>query len=78
LVEPTRRFVREGILKKASTDSRGRVQDRMFFLFNDMLIWAKPSMLKKNSYLWKGKLTWENLILSDDTHESGSKKIIVF
>ncbi len=34
--------------------SKSNVQERQFFMFSDMLIYAKPSLLKKESYEYKG------------------------
>eukprot|EP01116_Phalansterium_solitarium_P009885 TRINITY_DN2422_c0_g1_i1.p1 TRINITY_DN2422_c0_g1~~TRINITY_DN2422_c0_g1_i1.p1 ORF type:complete len:1572 (-),score=548.15 TRINITY_DN2422_c0_g1_i1:385-5100(-) len=61
LVTPTRRFIRGGTLGKIS---KGKLQDRHFFLFSDLLIYCKyipaapkPSAAKKQ-YQWhyRGKI----------------------
>eukprot|EP01122_Echinamoeba_exundans_P010532 TRINITY_DN3965_c1_g1_i1.p1 TRINITY_DN3965_c1_g1~~TRINITY_DN3965_c1_g1_i1.p1 ORF type:complete len:1063 (-),score=120.54 TRINITY_DN3965_c1_g1_i1:34-3222(-) len=51
LIMPGRRFLREGRWMKIS----GRnTQERQVYLFNDMLIYAKPAVLAKNKFVFKG------------------------
>jgi hypothetical protein len=51
LIMPGRRFLREGRWMKIS----GRnTQERQVYLFNDMLIYAKPAVLAKNKFIFKG------------------------
>lgn len=51
LIMPGRKFVREGRWMKIS----GRnTQERQVYLFNDMLIYAKPAVLAKNKFVFKG------------------------
>ncbi|XP_064601200.1 rho guanine nucleotide exchange factor 39-like [Liolophura sinensis] len=51
ILAPGRLFVKEGCLKKVSRKG-GRPLERMFFLFSDMLLYAKPKLLDsgKNTY----------------------------
>ncbi|KAL3841556.1 hypothetical protein ACJMK2_019680, partial [Sinanodonta woodiana] len=44
ILEPGREFVKEGMLKKISRRG-GKGQERMFFLFSDMLMYGKPKFL---------------------------------
>eukprot|EP00033_Pygsuia_biforma_P002717 GCRY01003001.1.p1 GENE.GCRY01003001.1~~GCRY01003001.1.p1 ORF type:complete len:594 (+),score=33.36 GCRY01003001.1:185-1966(+) len=53
IVTPTARLVRQGLVTKVS---RGRSQDRYFFLFNHLLIYAKQNSRKKN-FQFKGCLS---------------------
>jgi hypothetical protein len=47
LVEPHRRLVRDGILKKESRRSLiARQNKRLFYLFNDLLLWVAPNTHK--------------------------------
>eukprot|EP00794_Sanderia_malayensis_P017990 gene17990-19786_t len=50
ILAPGRKFLREGTLSKVC--ERGGSKDRMFFLFNDMLIYAKKE--SSGSYLCRG------------------------
>ncbi|XP_014670966.1 PREDICTED: rho guanine nucleotide exchange factor 39-like [Priapulus caudatus] len=45
IVAPGRTFVKEGRLLKVSRKKGGRSNERMFFLFSDMLLYAKPRPL---------------------------------
>ncbi|XP_036363182.1 rho guanine nucleotide exchange factor 39-like isoform X1 [Octopus sinensis] len=44
ILSPGREFIREGALRKVARKG-GKSHDRMFFLFSDMLIYAKPKLL---------------------------------
>lgn len=60
-----RKFIRGGLLKKIF---KGRIQPRQFWLFSDLLLYAKPHLLNKNTFDYKGfipldKLSFKN---SDD------------
>ncbi|XP_071955623.1 rho guanine nucleotide exchange factor 39-like [Antedon mediterranea] len=45
ILAPGRRFIKEGALKKVSKKG-AKYHDRMFFLFSDMLVYAKPTFLE--------------------------------
>jgi len=45
LLVPTRTFIREGVVGKVNEN--GKMQERYFFLFNDILIYTKTQMFKK-------------------------------
>ncbi|GAB1601612.1 rho guanine nucleotide exchange factor 39-like [Argonauta hians] len=47
ILSPGREFIREGTLRKV-TRKGDKSHDRMFFLFSDMLIYAKPNLLKSD------------------------------
>jgi hypothetical protein len=51
LVTHGRQFLFDGRWTKISGS---HVQERHFFMFSDMLIYAKPSVLKKDYYEYKG------------------------
>jgi hypothetical protein len=51
LAVPGRTLVREA---KWTKISKSNVQERQFFMFSDMLVYAKFSLLKKESYEYKG------------------------
>ncbi|XP_064634533.1 uncharacterized protein LOC135492188 [Lineus longissimus] len=49
IVAPGRRFIKEGILKRMSRNG-GRSYERMFFLFSDMVMYAKPKLLDNGKH----------------------------
>ncbi|XP_033646095.1 rho guanine nucleotide exchange factor 39-like [Asterias rubens] len=57
ILAPGRRFIREGTLMKVNKKGSG-AHERMFFLFNDLLIYAKPNLLEpslsSHSYSCRG------------------------
>lgn len=57
---PGRRFIHQGLLTKISGN---HIQDRQFFLFSDMLIWARP--LGKDKYEFKGVIPARLLYFND-------------
>ena len=66
LIFPGRKFVREGKLTKVSGS---HVQDRQFFLFNDILIYAKPALVKKQ-FEFKGLIPLNRLVVRDLANSS--------
>ncbi|KAI9227764.1 MAG: Dbl homology domain-containing protein, partial [Piptocephalis tieghemiana] len=52
LVTPGRRYVHHGTLTKVSRS--GSNESRVCFLFDDLLVWCKPS--SKGQYLYRGKI----------------------
>lgn len=61
LIEPTRRFIHQGELYKVS---RHAVQKRAFFLFNDLLLYAKGSP-SSSSCEYKGEILLNTAWISD-------------
>lgn len=61
-----RKFIRGGLLKKIF---KGRIQPRQFWLFSDLLLYAKPHLLNKNTFDYKGLIPLEKLYFKsiDDT-----------
>lgn len=51
LMVPGRKFIMEGMLKKVSQHGKRKMQDRMVWLFSDVLIYGKPDSRKRNRYL---------------------------
>ncbi|KRZ80023.1 putative protein tag-52, partial [Trichinella papuae] len=49
LVMPGRKLLKEGLLSKMSSSNSG-FRHRMFWLFTDIILYAKPAMKKKNRY----------------------------
>ncbi|OUC47345.1 RhoGEF domain protein [Trichinella nativa] len=49
LVMPGRKLLKEGLLNKMSSSNSG-FRHRMFWLFTDIILYAKPAMKKKNRY----------------------------
>ncbi|XP_038049889.1 rho guanine nucleotide exchange factor 39-like [Patiria miniata] len=62
IIAPGRKFIREGTLMKVSKKGSS-AHERMFFLFNDMLIYAKPNLLdplvSTRSYCCRGVIPLE-------------------
>ncbi|KAJ3433492.1 faciogenital dysplasia protein [Anaeramoeba flamelloides] len=71
LVKPHRRFVMEGLLKKRSNR---RIQQRQFWLFNDILLYAKPKFIKTKNYQYKGCIRLENAMIRDFETKNGEYK----
>jgi hypothetical protein len=59
--------MREGVFVKIS---KGKAQERHFFLFNDLLLYAAKSMVK-GKLNFKGKVTL-NLLLVNDLPDTAS------
>ncbi|KAJ3437598.1 faciogenital dysplasia protein [Anaeramoeba flamelloides] len=59
LVKPHRRFIMEGLLKKRS---KRRIQQRQFWLFNDLLLYAKPTFAK-GKFQYKGNIALNGALL---------------
>ncbi|KAJ6233259.1 faciogenital dysplasia protein [Anaeramoeba flamelloides] len=59
LVKPHRRFIMEALLKKRSNR---RIQQRQFWLFNDILLYAKPSF-GKGKFQYKGNINLNGALL---------------
>lgn len=72
LIFPGRKFLREGKLTKVSGT---HVQDRQFFLFNDILIYAKPALVKKQ-FEFKGLIPLNRLVVRDLSNSSSRKNAI--
>jgi len=72
LIIPGRKFVREGKLTKISGS---HVQERQFFLFNDILIYAKPALVKKQ-FEFKGLIPINRLVVRDLSNSSSRKNAI--
>lgn len=62
LISPSRSYVREGMLGKVN--NHGKLQERYCFLFNDVLVYTAPQLLRKN-YQFKGYILLDKVILSD-------------
>ena len=62
LAVPSRVLIQEGDLMKVS---KGKTQERHFFLFNDIIIYGSKSLLKPGKILLKGKIRLETLLVND-------------
>ncbi len=79
LVTPTRRFLREGPVKKLTKSLTSNTSDRHFFLFNDLLL-IGASALGKNlvtgkKYAFKGMHPIESIIVWDVKDGDGGKHV---
>jgi hypothetical protein len=72
IVVPNRRLVREGPLIKVS---KGRAQERVFFLFNDIILYAATPILKGH-LLFKGKIPLNLILVNDLPDQSPERKNI--
>eukprot|EP01103_Thecamoeba_quadrilineata_P008750 TRINITY_DN18481_c0_g1_i1.p1 TRINITY_DN18481_c0_g1~~TRINITY_DN18481_c0_g1_i1.p1 ORF type:complete len:534 (-),score=108.77 TRINITY_DN18481_c0_g1_i1:206-1807(-) len=61
IIQPSRLFVREATFVKLSP--KGKEQERHFFLFNDLILWAK--MVDKGRYHYRGEISIDLLLSSD-------------
>jgi len=64
LIEPSRRFVREGQLLKRS---KRRFQERHYFLFSDLIVYVKMQQynpFKKHAYQFKGAAEFPKIELT--------------
>jgi len=61
LVSPDRVFLMDGSLVKIS---KGRAQERQFWLFNDLLIWGARQVLK-SKFQFKGKVQLNQILVND-------------
>eukprot|EP01090_Pellita_catalonica_P005896 TRINITY_DN16102_c0_g1_i1.p1 TRINITY_DN16102_c0_g1~~TRINITY_DN16102_c0_g1_i1.p1 ORF type:complete len:773 (-),score=158.68 TRINITY_DN16102_c0_g1_i1:127-2445(-) len=69
-----RRFIKEGPLSKLN--EKGSPQERYFFLFNDVLIFAKPKRLK-GKYDFRGTIPLASTILRENDEAKNSFKLII-
>eukprot|EP01103_Thecamoeba_quadrilineata_P005460 TRINITY_DN15255_c0_g1_i1.p1 TRINITY_DN15255_c0_g1~~TRINITY_DN15255_c0_g1_i1.p1 ORF type:complete len:616 (-),score=147.50 TRINITY_DN15255_c0_g1_i1:134-1981(-) len=60
IIQPSRWFVREATFIKLS---KGREQERHFFLFNDVIIWAKAT--DKAKYTYRGEISMDLVLCQD-------------
>ena len=67
-----RTFIREGNLIKVS---KGRAQERVFFLFNDLILYAAKPLLMGN-LLFKGKIPLNLILINDLPDQSPDRKNI--
>eukprot|EP01156_Anaeramoeba_ignava_P010083 Anaeramoba_ignava/a478821_33.p1 GENE.a478821_33~~a478821_33.p1 ORF type:complete len:749 (+),score=244.33 a478821_33:215-2461(+) len=75
-VHPTRHFIQNAVLKKKSVK---RVQERNFWLFNDVIVYAKSSWSsKKKKYQYKGHLCLAEALIRDLSSEDHSFQLIPF
>lgn len=62
LVQPGRQFIREGCLHKLS---RKGYQQRMFFLFSDMLLYTSKGVTSSNQFKVHGQIPLKGVVLED-------------
>ncbi|KAI9145989.1 Dbl homology domain-containing protein [Paraphysoderma sedebokerense] len=62
LITPTRRLLKRGNINKVC---RKRNQPRLFFLFNDMLVYVSPMLLSQEKYLFHRKVDLQNCDVAD-------------
>eukprot|EP00004_Rigifila_ramosa_P027461 TRINITY_DN897_c0_g1_i1.p1 TRINITY_DN897_c0_g1~~TRINITY_DN897_c0_g1_i1.p1 ORF type:complete len:730 (-),score=163.95 TRINITY_DN897_c0_g1_i1:102-2246(-) len=76
LLEASRRFITEGTFKKVC---KGAADERHFFLFNDIILYAKPKS-SKGTYQWKGTFVINSTLirpcLSDPTYKDVAFEIV--
>ncbi|KAJ3435614.1 faciogenital dysplasia protein [Anaeramoeba flamelloides] len=65
LITPKRKFIWEGVLKKKSVK---RIQERNFWLFNDLLLYAK-STRGKGKFQYKGHIKLSHAIIREPKKE---------
>jgi len=63
IVEPARMFLREATFIKVN--QAGKQQERICFLFNDMLLYCKPVFYKKTAYQYKGYIPLNFCLVND-------------
>eukprot|EP01114_Cavostelium_apophysatum_P015535 TRINITY_DN4249_c0_g1_i1.p1 TRINITY_DN4249_c0_g1~~TRINITY_DN4249_c0_g1_i1.p1 ORF type:complete len:916 (+),score=312.20 TRINITY_DN4249_c0_g1_i1:107-2854(+) len=63
IVAPSRKFIREGTFIKVN--DRGKQQERVLFLFNDMLLYCKALFFKRATYQFKGVIPLDVALISD-------------
>ncbi|XP_041366523.1 rho guanine nucleotide exchange factor 39-like [Gigantopelta aegis] len=51
ILTPGRQFIREGVLKKVARRT-GKAQERMFFLFSDVLLYGKPKLVDSGKKMY--------------------------
>nr|XP_002732232.2 PREDICTED: FERM, RhoGEF and pleckstrin domain-containing protein 2 [Saccoglossus kowalevskii] len=66
LVQPGREFIREGCLHKLS---RKGYQQRMFFLFSDMLIYTSKGVTATNQFKVHGQIPLKGIVIEDSQQE---------
>ncbi|KAJ6238031.1 faciogenital dysplasia protein [Anaeramoeba flamelloides] len=69
LIDPARKFIMEGTLKKKSVK---RTQERYFWLFTDLLLYAKPSF-GKGKFQYKGHFFLNDIALRDIIYKKENK-----
>ena len=62
LITPSRVFIREAVMDKIS---KGKTQERHFFLFSDLILYASKSVLKSSKMQMKGKIPLDRLLVRD-------------
>ena len=60
LITPSRMFIREAYLAKIS---KGKFQERHFFLFTDLILYCSKNVIKSNKYQMKGKIPIDCLLV---------------
>jgi hypothetical protein len=67
IAENGRWFVKEGLLNKINP--KGKIQERYFFLFSDVLIWTERGGVKKTSYRYRGHFPMTSALVKEpDPH----------
>ncbi|KAJ6228426.1 rho guanine nucleotide exchange factor 9-related [Anaeramoeba flamelloides] len=74
LIDPARKFIMEGTLKKKSVK---RTQERYFWLFTDLLLYAKPSFTK-SKFQYKGHFFLSDIAVREIITKNKSKKEFLF
>ncbi|XP_070539009.1 FERM, ARHGEF and pleckstrin domain-containing protein 2-like isoform X2 [Ptychodera flava] len=69
LVQPGREFIREGCLHKLS---RKGYQQRMFFLFSDMLIYTSKGVTATNQFKVHGQIPLKGIVIEDNSQQERS------
>ncbi|XP_077987810.1 FERM, ARHGEF and pleckstrin domain-containing protein 2-like isoform X2 [Glandiceps talaboti] len=69
LVQPGRDFIREGCLHKLS---RKGYQQRMFFLFSDMLIYTSKGVTATNQFKVHGQIPLKGIVIEESQQERAS------
>ena len=62
LITPNRMFIMESTMDKIS---KGKTQERHFYLFNDLILYGKESVLKSTKIQCKGKIPLDSLLVRD-------------
>ena len=63
-------FIKEGDLLKIS---KGKTQERHFYLFNDLIIYGSKSLMKSGKIFMKGKIYLDKLIVNDIEDSDSTK-----